>query len=59
MKTGSGRWLTAALIAAGAITVFFPFFWMAVTSPAPEKNRFERLDLESRFTSIKCFIRSC
>lgn len=26
------RWLAAALVAAGALAVFFPFFWMAVTS---------------------------
>ena len=41
MRTGSWRWVTAALIAAGAITVFFPFFWMAVTSlkTVPEIQR--------------------
>ena len=26
------RWLIALLVACGALTVFFPFFWMAVTS---------------------------
>lgn len=26
------RWLAAALVAGGALAVFFPFFWMAVTS---------------------------
>jgi ABC-type glycerol-3-phosphate transport system permease component len=26
------RWLVALLVACGALTVFFPFFWMAVTS---------------------------
>jgi ABC-type glycerol-3-phosphate transport system permease component len=26
------RWVAALLVACGAITVFFPFFWMAVTS---------------------------
>jgi ABC-type glycerol-3-phosphate transport system permease component len=26
------RWVAGALVACGAITVFFPFFWMAVTS---------------------------
>lgn len=26
------RWLVLALVAGGALTVFFPFFWMAVTS---------------------------
>ncbi|OGC02506.1 MAG: hypothetical protein A3G35_12140 [candidate division NC10 bacterium RIFCSPLOWO2_12_FULL_66_18] len=35
------RWLTALLLACGALTVFFPFFWMAVTSlkTAPEIQR--------------------
>ncbi len=35
------RWLAALLVACGAITVFFPFFWMAVTSlkTAPEIQR--------------------
>ena len=35
------RWLIALAVACGAITVFFPFFWMAVTSlkSAPEIQR--------------------
>ena len=35
------RWLAALLVACGAVTVFFPFFWMAVTSlkTAPEIQR--------------------
>ena len=35
------RWLAVLLVACGAITVFFPFFWMAVTSlkTAPEIQR--------------------
>src|SRR5947207_7588295 len=35
------RWLTALAVACGAIAVFFPFFWMAVTSlkSAPEIQR--------------------
>jgi multiple sugar transport system permease protein len=35
------HWLTAALVAAGAACVFFPFFWMAVTSlkTVPEIQR--------------------
>lgn len=35
------RWIPALLIACGAITIFFPFFWMAVTSlkTAPEIQR--------------------
>ena len=35
------RWIAALLVACGAICVFFPFFWMAVTSmkTAPEIQR--------------------
>ena len=35
------RWLTTLAVACGAIVVFFPFFWMAVTSlkTAPEIQR--------------------
>ena len=35
------RWLTALVLGCGALTVFFPFFWMAVTSlkTAPEIQR--------------------
>jgi ABC-type glycerol-3-phosphate transport system permease component len=35
------RWLAVLLVTCGAITVFFPFFWMAVTSlkTAPEIQR--------------------
>ena len=35
------RWLIALAVACGAIVVFFPFFWMAVTSlkTAPEIQR--------------------
>ncbi|MGH7268257.1 MAG: carbohydrate ABC transporter permease, partial [Candidatus Rokuibacteriota bacterium] len=37
----AGGWLVAALVAAGGLAVFFPFFWMAVTSlkTAPEIQR--------------------
>lgn len=36
-----GRWVALLLVACGAITVFFPFFWMAITSlkTAPEIQR--------------------
>jgi len=36
-----GRWAALLLVACGAITVFFPFFWMAITSlkTAPEIQR--------------------
>ena len=35
------RWLVTLAVACGAIAVFFPFFWMAVTSlkTAPEIQR--------------------
>jgi multiple sugar transport system permease protein len=35
------RWVAGLMVACGAITVFFPFFWMAVTSlkTAPEIQR--------------------
>ena len=31
-RVAQWRWVAALLVACGAITVFFPFFWMAVTS---------------------------
>lgn len=31
-RAAQWRWVPALLVACGAITVFFPFFWMAVTS---------------------------
>ena len=41
MKTVRLHWVAAALVAAGATCVFFPFFWMAVTSlkTVPEIQR--------------------
>ena len=41
MRTGRFHWVVAALVAAGAVSVFFPFFWMAVTSlkTVPEIQR--------------------
>jgi multiple sugar transport system permease protein len=41
LKAGRLHWVTAALVAAGATCVFFPFFWMAVTSlkTVPEIQR--------------------
>src|SRR5437016_11404233 len=37
----SVRWIILLAVACGAITIFFPFFWMAVTSlkTAPEIQR--------------------
>jgi ABC-type glycerol-3-phosphate transport system permease component len=41
VKRGRLRWIVLLAVACGAITVFFPFFWMAVTSlkTAPEIQR--------------------
>jgi multiple sugar transport system permease protein len=41
LKSGRFHWVAAALVAAGATCVFFPFFWMAVTSlkTVPEIQR--------------------
>src|SRR5437762_2284339 len=46
LKTTRLGWLTAALVAAGALCVVFPFFWMAVTSlkTVPEIQRLGLLD---------------
>jgi len=54
LRTGSWRWVTAALIAAGAITVFFPFFWMAVTSfkTVPEIQRVPLQILPDRWGNL-------
>ena len=32
LKQAHLRWIVALVVACGAIVVFFPFFWMAVTS---------------------------
>jgi ABC-type glycerol-3-phosphate transport system permease component len=41
LKTGWRHWVVVGLVAAGALIVFFPFFWMAVTSlkTVPEIQR--------------------
>lgn len=41
MRRARGHWLIAVLVSAGALAVFFPFFWMAVTSlkTVPEIQR--------------------
>jgi multiple sugar transport system permease protein len=48
------HWLTAALVAAGALAVFFPFFWMAVTSlkTVPEIQRVPLQILPDRWTHL-------
>jgi multiple sugar transport system permease protein len=54
LKGDRWRWLTAALVAAGAITVFFPFFWMAVTSlkTVPEIQRVPLQVLPDRWGNL-------
>ena len=54
LKSDRWRWLTAALVAAGAITVFFPFFWMAVTSlkTVPEIQRVPLQILPDRWGNL-------
>lgn len=50
----AGRWLAVALVAAGALVVFFPFFWMAVTSlkSAPEIQRLPLQILPDRWLQL-------
>jgi multiple sugar transport system permease protein len=48
------RWIVALLVACGAITIFFPFFWMAVTSlkTAPEIQRVPLQILPDSLTNL-------
>jgi len=50
----AGRWLAVTLVAAGALVVFFPFFWMAVTSlkTAPEIQRLPLQILPDRWLNL-------
>ncbi len=54
LPAGTGRWLAVALVAAGALVVFFPFFWMAVTSlkTAPEIQRLPLHILPARWFNL-------
>jgi multiple sugar transport system permease protein len=54
LKTGRLHWVVAALVAAGAVTVFFPFFWMAVTSlkTVPEIQRVPLQILPDHWTNL-------
>jgi ABC-type glycerol-3-phosphate transport system permease component len=49
-----GRWVALLLVACGAITVFFPFFWMAITSlkTAPEIQRVPLQILPDHWTNL-------
>jgi multiple sugar transport system permease protein len=57
LKPGRFGWLVAALVAAGAICVFFPFFWMAVTSlkTVPEIQRLPLTIAPDRWTNLDNF----
>ena len=54
VPAAAGRWLAVALVAAGALAVFFPFFWMAVTSlkTAPEIQRLPLQILPDRWGNL-------
>ena len=54
MKAGRFRWVTVALVAGGALAVFFPFFWMAVTSlkTVPEIQRVPLQILPDQWTNL-------
>jgi ABC-type glycerol-3-phosphate transport system permease component len=47
-------WLAVLLVACGAVTVFFPFFWMAITSlkTAPEIQRVPLQILPDHWTNL-------
>jgi ABC-type glycerol-3-phosphate transport system permease component len=53
-RPAAGRWLAVTLVAAGALVVFFPFFWMAVTSlkTAPEIQRLPLQILPDRWLNL-------
>ena len=53
-RPAAGQWLAVALVAAGALVVFFPFFWMAVTSlkTAPEIQRLPLQILPDRWLNL-------
>src|SRR5262245_38162251 len=54
MRPGRTHWLVAALVAGGALTVMFPFFWMAVTSlkTVPEIQRVPLQVLPDRWSNL-------
>jgi multiple sugar transport system permease protein len=54
LKAGRLHWVTAALVAAGATCVFFPFFWMALTSlkTVPEIQRVPLQVLPESWTNL-------
>jgi len=52
------RWLTTLAVACGAIIVFFPFFWMAVTSlkTAPEIQRVPLQIAPDHWLNLKSYV---
>jgi multiple sugar transport system permease protein len=52
------RWLTTLAVACGAIVVFFPFFWMAVTSlkTAPEIQRVPLQIAPDHWLNLKSYV---
>jgi len=54
LKPGWQHWTIAALVAAGALTVFFPLFWMAMTSlkTVPEIQRLPLSVAPDRWTNL-------
>jgi multiple sugar transport system permease protein len=57
LKPGGRHWLVGALVAAGAVCVFFPFVWMAVTSlkTVPEIQRVPLQITPERWTNLDNF----
>ena len=54
LKPGGRHWLVGALVAAGAVCVFFPFVWMALTSlkTVPEIQRVPLQITPDRWTNL-------
>jgi multiple sugar transport system permease protein len=57
LKPGGRHWLVGALVAAGAVCVFFPFAWMALTSlkTVPEIQRVPLQITPDRWTNLDNF----
>jgi multiple sugar transport system permease protein len=57
LNPGGRRWLVGALVAAGALGVFFPFVWMAVTSlkTVPEIQHVPLQITPDRWTNLDNF----